>query len=376
MAARGKGQGALRQLASGRWQAKIRGTDGVLYPAPSTFETKLDGDRWLAAQARDLARDQWQPPVARAATGTLTDYSTQWLVRRDLKPSTRELYRDLLDKVILPDLGHLSLDRLQVGKVADWYAGLDASRPTKRAHAYGLLRTICTTAYSEDLIPANPCRIRGGGSAKKRHTTTVATLAELEAIAAAMPARYRAMILLAAWCSMRQGELFELRRRDLDLEEGTVNITRAVSRAAGDRVVGTPKSDAGRRRVAIPGHLLTFLHGHLDEHVADDPDALVFPARHGGHMAPASLYAVFYPARKAAGRPDLRFHDLRHTGATYAAATGATLADLMHRLGHSTPAAALVYQHAIEGRDRDIADKLSGFLEASRVTLTPKPGRR
>ena len=74
---------------------------------------------------------------------------------------------------------------------------------------------------------------------------------------------------------------------------------------------------------------------------------------------PSTLYRVFYPAREAAGRPDLRFHDLRHTGATLAAATGATLAELMARLGHSTPGAAMRYQHASADRDRVIAEALS-----------------
>ncbi len=73
---------------------------------------------------------------------------------------------------------------------------------------------------------------------------------------------------------------------------------------------------------------------------------------------------VFHPARHKAGRPDLRFHDLRHTGAVLAAATGATLAELMARLGHSTPAAAMRYQHASADRDRAIAEKLSGLATA------------
>ena len=67
----------------------------------------------------------------------------------------------------------------------------------------------------------------------------------------------------------------------------------------------------------------------------------------------------FYKARDKANRPDLRFHDLRHSGAVLAAATGATLAELMGRLGHSTPAAAMRYQHAAQGRDREIAALLS-----------------
>ena len=76
-------------------------------------------------------------------------------------------------------------------------------------------------------------------------------------------------------------------------------------------------------------------------------------------MAPATLYRRFYNARDAAGRPDLRLHDLRHSGAVLAAATGASLAELMARLGHSTPAAAMRYQHAAKGCDREIAALLS-----------------
>ena len=70
----------------------------------------------------------------------------------------------------------------------------------------------------------------------------------------------------------------------------------------------------------------------------------------------------FYAAREAAGRPDLRFHDLRHTGAVLTASTGATIAELMARLGHSTPAAAMRYQHAAQGRDQSIAELLSQLV--------------
>ena len=85
-------------------------------------------------------------------------------------------------------------------------------------------------------------------------------------------------------------------------------------------------------------------------------------AQHSGHLAPETLYRHFYKARAAAGRPDLRFHDLRHSGAVLAAATGASLAELMARLGHSTPQAAMRYQHAAQGRDQQIARALSAMV--------------
>ena len=150
----------------------------------------------------------------------------------------------------------------------------------------------------------------------------------------ALPPRYRLMLLLAAWCAMRYGELTELRRKDIDLTNGVVRIRRAVVRVDGEFIVGTPKTDAGTRDVAIPPHLMPAVRQHLPaaHQVREGGSALPRPAW-SEHMAPASLYKVWYPARRAAGRPDLRWHDLRHTGAVLAAQTGATLAELMGRLG-------------------------------------------
>jgi integrase len=123
--------------------------------------------------------------------------------------------------------------------------------------------------------------------------------------------------------------------------------------------VTTPKSAAGSRDIAIPPHLLPLVEQHLEKRTGPAKDALLFPAVNSGHLQPSALYAHFYKARDKAKRPDLRFHDLRHTGAVLAAQTGATLAELMGRLGHSTVSAALKYQHVAAGRDAQIAAALS-----------------
>jgi integrase len=210
-------------------------------------------------------------------------------------------------------------------------------------------------------ISANPAHIRGAGTTTRAVTITPATLDELTALVSAMPERRQAMILLAAWCGLRFGEITELRRRDIDLHGGVVHVYRAVTRVDGEFVITTPKSAAGRRDVAIPPHLSPALDAHLRVHTLPSPEALLFPAAHDSsrHLAPGSLYKTFHRARATAGRPDLRWHDLRHTGAVLAAHTGATLAELMGRLGHSTPQAALRYQHAAQGRDAQIASALS-----------------
>jgi integrase len=160
----------------------------------------------------------------------------------------------------------------------------------------------------------------------------------------------------------------------VDVNNGDVHVRRGVVRTKAGRKVKGPKSDAGKRAVALPPHLLPVVKAHLREHAAMGRDGLLFPASHGQQLAPSTLYRVYYPAREKAGRPNLRFHDLRHTGAVFAASTGATLAELMARLGHSTPGAALRYQHASHDRDRVIADALSELVAGN---VTPiKAGER
>jgi integrase len=186
------------------------------------------------------------------------------------------------------------------------------------------------------------------------------------------------MVLLAAWCALRFGELAELRRADIDVRNGVLHVRRGVVRTGDGLLVKGPKSEAGKRDVNIPPHLMSLVHDHLRDHTAASRDALLFPAAGDPslHMSPATLYRVYYPARRAAGRPDLRFHDLRHTGAVLAAATGATLAELMARLGHSTVSAALRYQHAAAERDKVIAEALSRMAAGNVTPISKAKGKR
>ena len=299
------------------------------------------------------------PPGADTPKLTFATYAEQWLAQRELKDRTRDHYRKLLDRHLLPAFGNQPLTEITADTVRTWHARFGVATPTQRAHCYGLLRTIMGTAVSDGHAPVNPCVLRGAGIAKRVHKIRPATLPELEVITNAMPGRYQAMVLLASWCAMRIGELTELRRKDIDLIDEVVRVRRAVVRVGGQFRVTTPKSQNSIRDISIPPHLLPAIEAHLDKYVSPDDDALLFPARHGGHLAPGTLYLSFYPARDKAGRPDLRWHDLRHSGAVMAALTGASLAELMGRLGHSTPEAALRYQHVAKGRDREIAAQLS-----------------
>jgi integrase len=361
--------GSVRRLPSKRYQARYVGPDGKTRTAPVTFQTKGDANAWLSTQHADITRQVWAPETSAKRAPTVGDVAELWLSRprpEPLKPRTLEHYRHLLDRFILPELGALPVTAVATATVDRWYAGLPKGTPTYRAHAYALLRSVLGYAVTKRYITANPAQITGAGAAKRHKNIKPATLDELETIAAHMPAKYRPMVMLASWCALRFGETAELRRSDLDLRRGVLHVRRGVVRVDGGRVVGTPKSDAGARDIAIPPHLVPMLKEHLASMPMRGQDALLFPAVDGlSHLAPSTLYRVFYPARQAAGRPDLRWHDLRHTGAVLAAQTGATLAELMGRLGHSTPAAALRYQHVAQGRDAEIAAALSRLADGA-----------
>lgn len=373
--------GSIRRLPSGRFQARYWGPDGIRYSAQRadgvglTFDGRGDAEAWLSIRHTEILRNEWLPPTApKTAPVTLKAYAESWLADRQLETRTRDHYRQLLRDHIVPTFGDSPVPLVTPAVVRTWHAGLGKTTgPTARAHAYSLFKAIMATAVHDDLVGANPCRIRGAGQVKTAVKVKPATLSELQVIANAVPAKYQLMILLAAWCAMRQGELFELRRSDVNVSGAVINVRRGVVRTDAGRLVKDPKSDAGKRSVSVPPHLTDAVKAHLKDHAQVGPKGLLFPARHGAQLAPSTLYKVYYPARAAAGRPDLRFHDLRHTGAVLAASTGATLAELMSRLGHSTPAAAMRYQHAAADRDRVIADALSALVTGDVVKL---PNRR
>lgn len=335
-----------------------------------TFDDHDAAVMWLGKRRAEISMGVWAPEAVakarRAPSGLFGEYAEAWVKERVLKPRTRYYYGALLATRLNPMFAEVPLDKITAEGIKAWYDVVAVGKPTTQSHAYGLMRTILGSAVQARLIPYNPCHIRGAGRTKTVHNTVPATLEELSTIVEKMPARYKVMTLLAAWCAMRFGELAELRRGDVDVRRGVVKIRRAVVRVDGKTIIGTPKSDAGTRDVAIPPHLMPMIETHLIEYTNPGKDSLLFPATSGGHMAPSTLYKVYYPAREAAGREDLRWHDLRHTGAVLAAQTGATLAELMGRLGHSTPGAAMRYQHAAKNRDAEIAKALSAMAEGTK----------
>jgi integrase len=213
-------------------------------------------------------------------------------------------------------------------------------------------------AVEAGYLPRNPAAIKGAGierAAEMRHLS----IPQLTALADAVPARYRALILVAGFGGLRWAELVGLRRRHVDLAGARLYVVEQAAEVAGKFITGRPKTEAGRRVVTLPTLAVTALAGHLERYAAPGPDGLVFLSARGKHLARSSFRRlVWLPAMRRVCLDGLRVHDLRHTAATLAAATGATTKELMERMGHTSPRVALRYQHVMADRQAALAAAL------------------
>ncbi len=343
-----------------------------------TLATRMDAEAWLAAERTLIDRDRWTPPPQRkivearkkreASYNTVRTFAERYLGERGLRPTTVHSYKGLLSTRINPYFGEMPLKKVTLSEIKAWRASLNPKTEATNAAAYRLLRSMLQAAEEEELIDRAPPKIRGAGSAPVRRIAVPATLDEIAVISDAMPEHLRLFIVLAAFVGLREGELLELRRSDVDGVTGRIKVSRKVDKdfvadAPGacpkcGRVVSAPKTASGVRTVHVPPPFLPMLQKHLREHCAAGPGGLLFPGDRTDHMSVRYLMDRYRPARKAAGRPDLTIHHLRHTALTMAGQHGATAAELQARAGHASQAAMAIYQHATLDRDKRLADQI------------------
>lgn len=391
--------GQITRLPSKRYRARYTGPDMALHNGPTTFETRQDAEGWLTDERRLISAGIWASPASRRAAAVKHEaerkarnfdlYARSWLeARHDLRPTTKVSYACSIERHLNPAFGSTPIDEISSEAIRTWFAGYGTKSPTARAHAFAVLKSILKQAEDDELIVRNPARIKAGGRAEAKRDPQVLSLAELLALVDAMPEQHRALTLLSGFCGLRFGEAVALRRCDLDLVEGVVNIAHGMTRVNGRKVIGKPKTKAAVRKVAMPKIVIEALHDHLAGDNLADRKALIFPGRDGQPLSSSALYGRaarterrgkqtfektsygFFAARDVIGRPELHWHDLRRTAATLGAQSGATVREMQHRLGHTTPTMALHYQGATEARDRAIADRLESMASEAASPTT------
>ena len=398
--------GSLRVLPSGVVQARYVGPDEQRYTAPRTFDNLTDADAWLAGVRREITLETWISPSQREAEArqakvagvTVAELFDAYLADGDLRPRTLDLYRYQFDRLIAPGLGTREVASLTPTDVAEWRASLPPA-PRQRDQASDLLRAVLNLGLDRGIIYRNPAarsrrKTKGATGRTARREVQRLTRDEVATMAAAMQPERSFTVLLAAYTGIRFGEMAALRRSDLELtrnESGklvapVMTISRAVTRPKGEdgvrrSVEGKPKSDAGRRSVAIPTGLLGALEDHLSAYAQPADDGLLFPSPTGDYLTPSLLSGIkpgvakhgygrthptkgrgYYLARVVAGRPDANWHQLRAFAISEAVDAGASPADLLRRFGHTDLRTSGLYQRAAQTADAALAERIEVTL--------------
>jgi hypothetical protein len=167
---------------------------------PGTFPVKSDALAFLATKETDVLRGEWTAP----APGKITfgEFVDKWAEQQGhLRPRTVELYRYLLASHIRPTFDRYQLSAITNSQVVAWYRALASKLPATAPKAYRLLATIMRAAVRDSCIARSPVEVKGA-SKEPSHEQPVATVAEVGSLTDAVPAQYRALVVMAAWCGL------------------------------------------------------------------------------------------------------------------------------------------------------------------------------
>ncbi len=348
-------EGHRRQL----WRTVPEGVD------PEQELTRLLRDRdqgHLVAETRDLKVETY-----------LTE---QWLphMRTRIRRRTWDRYRALCQGYVLPVAGDLHLARLRpvhVQRVVDRMVERGLA-PRTVVQAYRVLSEALSQAVRWQLIAVNPATAVRPPRIE-RAELTVPTPDEVRTILSAVEGTWAALpITLAATTGMRRGEVFGLRWRDVDLDEGLVRVTGGLQRVGGELRILEPKSASGRRTVALPPVAVEVLRAYRKDQTARrllageawaDLD-FVIDRGDGRPRDPDSITGPFKLAATSAGVPGARFHDLRHAYATALLRQGVHPKIASEALGHASVGFTMdTYSHVVPSMQRQSAEAIERALE-------------
>ncbi len=351
----------IRKAPSGSFEARFRAPDGS--ERAKRFATRRDALVFLDRLGIDRHAGRWRDP--RAGRMLVADWVALWQPTTvDLRPSSRARDDSYLRNHVLPRFGHLRLEAITPLDVRAWVAELASQglAPATVQKAYQTLAKVLRAAVDADLLSVTPCRRIPLPKVEQEEMRFLAPR-EVAGLTLAMPSRYQALVLFAAYCGLRLSELAGLRRSALDLTRGRVRVSENAVEVRGTVEWGVPKTRAGRRTVPMPAFVAAALERHLVDHVDRAPAALVFGGTGGGVLRAGSWRHRFWiPAVRAAGLESLRIHDLRHTAVSLWIAAGASPKQIATWAGHTSVSVVLDrYGQLYEGNDVDVLSRLHSF---------------
>ena len=373
MARRKYGEGSVFQRTDGRWVAQIRLENGKL----KQIYRKSEKEANIAL--RKALHEQEQGTLATGPQQTLKMYLEQWLEQVH-KPSahsigTYNMYRTIIQKHIIPSLGHVRLQRLTPQQVQAFYAsklheGLSQKR-VKSIHA--VLHKALENAVKWNLIGRNVCDLVNPPIPKRHEIQPLTWEQAQRLLQTARDHKLEALLTVAITTGMRRGELLGLHWQDIDLKTGSLQVRRSVNRIGKHGlVVSEPKTAMSRRKITLPAFVVDILKQHRVRQQEMKEKALglwretdiVFCNLYGGYIEPSNLHEWFKKLLKSAELPNIRFHDLRHSAATILLSMGVHPKVVQELLGHSNISMTIdIYSHVLPSMQQEAMGKMDDLFK-------------
>jgi integrase len=335
--------------------------------------TKKDAQAELTRRLNEVEEGQF---VTRSA-GTVADYAQHWIdtiapARTGAK--TRERYREIIEKHIIPQIGGAQLQKLDGAHIDEFYNHLRVAgrRDGKGGlaaqtvqHIHRLLSQILASAVKAKKLRASPMAGVQTTPKVRREEVQVLDDAELTKLFRQLKGRPLYMpVMVAASTGMRRGEVLALRWRDLDLDAASLQVAQVVELTKQGIALKEPKTDRSRRTIALPARLVQELRSHRREQsetrlrfgLGKDERDLVFPSWDWKVRNPSHFTKEFSREVAAAKLPRVTFHGLRHTHITHLLRSGIPVHVVSARAGHANPTVTLnIYAHLLPGQQEGAA---------------------
>jgi integrase len=339
----------IQKRADRRYRARWLDPDGR--ERSRTFTRKADAERHLTAVEGAKLSGAY---VSDANPVTVSEYARQWAATRPHRPTTAVRVASLIDKHIDgTKIGARRLSAVRNSEVQAWVT--DRSRvlsPGTLRLLVALLRSVYAAAVQDRLVASSPVT-RLSVPRSERARIVPLTVAQVQALADAMPDRCRAMVIAQAGLGLRVAEVLALRLVDVDFLRRTVRIEWQLSQDGKRRV--PPKTPRSRRTLPLPSVVAEALAAHVAE-FPPAVDGSLFTTANGNLWRQEHYGArVFTPAVRGAGLPaGTTSHDLRHHYASVLLEAGESVVAVAERLGHENATLVLkTYGHLMpDSEDR------------------------
>lgn len=368
-ARRGRGEGSIFQRANGQWASTISagyGLDGKRIRKTVYGATKGEvQDKLTKLQGQKIDGTLTNP-----STVTVGEYLDTWLatsVKGKRRSMTHYTYVRRVEAWIKPKIGGIKLAKLLPGHIDAMNAALaaDGLEAGSRRNAHTILRSALQRAYKTRLIPGNPCDFveRPTYSSPDVHPMTESQAGLL--LKSVEGTDIGTCIVLALTSGIREGEILGLQWADLDLNAGTLQVRRTLFWLAGKWGTNDPKNAKSKRTITLAGMAVEALRSHMERATLEGKLAFpwIFCDPKGDPYKARSMLYEYKACLKAAGLPDFRFHDLRHTSASLLLTAGVHPKVVQERLGHARIGITLdTYSHVVPAMHSDASSKFDDMF--------------